>query len=180
MNHTGRRRLLIPGILVTLLAVVAAGGGYLAHNWFGAAQAGENSLRRPDFTLPDHEGVERSVSEWDGKLLIVNFWATWCPPCLKEIPIFVELQETYAERGVQFIGVAIDEPENVNAFLRETPISYPVLIAQMAGIELGRQYGNTIGALPFTAFVSRSGEIVFSKAGPMTAEEAEETISAHL
>lgn len=175
------RQRLIAGALVVTLAVAATGVGYFAHSRLDtAAQAGEERPRRPDFTLPDHLGVARSVSEWDGKLLIVNFWATWCPPCLKEMPIFVDLQEKYGDRGVQFIGIAIDEPHNVDAYLLETPVNYPLLIGQMPAIELGREYGNRIGALPFTAFVSRQGEIVFSKAGPLTAEEAEQTISAHL
>lgn len=121
--------------------------------------------RRPDFSLPDTDGVSRSVAEWDGKLLIINFWATWCPPCLEEIPAFVRLQAEYGARGVQFLGIALDGEENVRRFVTEHAMNYPSLHGQRDAIELGKRYGNTVGALPYTVVVSRSGAVLATHHG---------------
>ncbi|MCP4044224.1 MAG: TlpA family protein disulfide reductase, partial [Gammaproteobacteria bacterium] len=72
--------------------------------------AGETGKPRPEFSLNDLTGTPRRVREWDGRLLFVNFWATWCPPCLREIPTFIELQDRYGSRGLQFLGVAVQDP----------------------------------------------------------------------
>jgi len=116
--------------------------------------------RRPEFSLPDLGGVRHRASEWDGKLLVINFWATWCPPCLHEIPGFIALQERYASRGVQFLGIAIDDGENVRAFADKIGLNYPTLHGQLDALEVMNAYGNAIGALPFTVLVDRSGSVV--------------------
>ena len=121
--------------------------------------------RRPDFSLADTQGISRSVAEWDGKLLIINFWATWCPPCLEEIPAFVRLQKEYGAQGVQFLGVALDSAENVRRFITENAVNYPSLHGQRDAIELGKRYGNSVGALPYTVVVSRDGSVLASHHG---------------
>ena len=121
--------------------------------------------RRPEFSLPDTKGVNRSVAEWDGKLLIINFWATWCPPCLEEIPAFVRLQAEYGEQGVQFLGVALDDEENVRRFVTEHGMNYPSLHGRRDAIELSKRYGNSVGALPYTVAVSRSGTVLATHHG---------------
>jgi peroxiredoxin len=115
---------------------------------------------RPEFSLADSTGVKRSVTEWDGKLLILNFWATWCPPCLEEIPAFVRLQSEFGSQGVQFLGVALDSQENVSDFLREHSVNYPSFHGQRDSIEVGKRYGNSIGALPYTVVISRDGTVL--------------------
>ena len=93
---------------------------------------------RPEFTLPDLDGQLRSISEWDGKVIALNFWATWCPPCLKEVPEFVLLQAKYQAQGLQFIGIALQRPEEVRDFVAENGMNYPVLAGELEVIKTGR------------------------------------------
>ncbi len=131
---------------------------------------------RPDFSLPDVDGKMRSISEWDGKVTVVNFWATWCPPCRREIPAFIELQETYENQGLQFIGVAIDSLEKVQDFIDTMGINYPTLIGENKAIEISNDYGNQFSALPYTAIINRQGNITFVKRGELTREQVEKQI----
>ena len=101
----------------------------------------------------------------------MNFWATWCPPCLEEMPAFMRLQERYAAEGVQFLGVAMDEAENVRRFVADMGLSYPTVHGQAEAMTVARDYGNTVGALPFTAVVARDGSIARVHVGAL--EEAE-------
>ncbi len=101
-----------------------------------------------------------SIAEWDGKLLVVNFWATWCPPCLHEIPMFIALQERYGDQGLQLIGIAIDDGDKVAVFVEEIGLNYPALHGQLDAIEVMAAYGNKSGGLPYTVIISRSGQIV--------------------
>ncbi len=139
----------------------------------GLAEVGS---RRPDFRLPDLDGVVREVQEWDGQVLVVNFWATWCPPCRREMPDFIALQEQYGERGLQFVGIAIDEQAGVADFVQDLGVNYPTLIGQADAMMLGRRFGNTLGALPYTVIVDRQGILVFAKRGELSRDQAEEVI----
>lgn len=128
---------------------------------------------RPEFSMPDTEGTVRNIKEWDGKVLVINFWATWCPPCRREMPAFIELQEQYGEQGLQNIGVALDETDKVIDFMDTYGVNYPMLLADLAAIEVGKQYGNRFGALPYTAIVDRQGKITFTRRGELEKEVAE-------
>ncbi len=181
-----------------LLVCASAGAGYLVYGALhpqsaptppasaealplpAANPAAIVGTRRPDFSLPDYEGRMRRVSEWDGKLLVLNFWATWCPPCLHEIPGFISLQSRYANRGVQFVGVAVDERENVVAFAKEVALNYPSVQHPVATLDLMRAYGNTAGGLPYTVLVSPAGEVLFSRTGTLPEREAEQLILKYL
>jgi len=135
---------------------------------------------RPEFSLPDMDGVTRKLSEWDGKVLVINFWATWCPPCRKETPAFVELQGKYGAQGLQFIGVAIDEKDNVVDFADTYGVNYPMLLGDLDAINTSKQYGNRFGTLPYTVIVDRSGKINFIQRGELLKTTAEEKIKALL
>lgn len=135
--------------------------------------------RRPDFTLPDTENVPRSVSEWDGRLLFINFWATWCPPCLEEIPAFVRLQDEYAARGVQFLGVALDDEQNVRRFMAEQRMNYPSLHGERDAIALGKRYGNRVGALPYTVLVAPDGTVLLMHHGILHEDDARRLIERY-
>ncbi|NOX43107.1 MAG: TlpA family protein disulfide reductase [Gammaproteobacteria bacterium] len=170
---------LIAGALVFLVGAV---GGNVFYKW---AQNNSEanvvaqqmvSKPRPEFSLPDVEGQTRNISEWDGKVTVVNFWATWCPPCRKEIPVLIELQETYENQGLQIIGVAIDSKEKVQDFMDTMGIEYPSLIGENNAIEISKNYGNRYSALPFTAIINRQGEITFTHRGELTREHVEEII----
>ena len=139
-------------------------------------QASVVGQQRPEFSFIDIEGETRSVTEWNGKVLLVNFWATWCPPCKKEIPAFMELQDQYAEKGFQIIGIAIDDEEAVKDFVDTLGINYPVMAAELEAMEVARRYGNRINALPYSAFVGRDGVIAYTKPGELTKEDTEKVI----
>ena len=132
---------------------------------------------RPNFSLPDVAGEVRNIAEWDGKVIAINFWATWCPPCIKEIPEFVELQHKYEAQGLQFIGIALQRPEEVLDFMKEKGMNYPVLAGEMEVIEISELYGNNIGALPYTVIIDRAGLIQYVKRGPLSMDSAESIIS---
>lgn len=125
------------------------------------------SPKYTDFSLPDLDGKVHSIKEWDGQYIILNFWATWCPPCLEEIPEFINLQTKYAQSGLQFIGIAIDDPVPTKAFSQQLNINYPILIGGMQGITLARQYGNLSDTLPFSVIINPSGNIIARKNGLM-------------
>ncbi|MGD8999424.1 MAG: TlpA disulfide reductase family protein [Granulosicoccaceae bacterium] len=141
--------------------------------------AGSNVIGtlRPDFRLPDLEDRVRSIAEWDGKVMVVNFWATWCPPCRKEVPAFIALQEQYGEQGLQFVGIAIDEKDKVIDFSDTYGVNYPMLVGDLDAIKLGKAYGNRFGALPYSVIINREGKIAFTQRGELTREIAETEIN---
>lgn len=116
-------------------------------------------VMRADFSLPDLEGNIRHMHEWDGQVIMLNFWAPWCPPCKKEIPDFIALQEKYRDQGFIVVGVTVDTHENAELFADSVGINYPILIAEEEGIELGKLYGNQVSALPYTIFIDRAGRL---------------------
>ncbi len=117
--------------------------------------------------LPDPAGKEEALGQWKGKVLVVNFWATWCTPCREEMPEFVAAQRELGDRGLQFVGIAIDEPDKVRQYAKEIGLNYPALIGGYGAVELSRTLGNRVGALPFTVIVDRSGRIVHTQLGPL-------------
>lgn len=130
----------------------------------------------PAFTLKDVEGIARSSSEWDGRILIVNFWASWCPPCLEEIPTLVRFQDRHRSQGVQVVGVAVDNPDQAKAFIRDQGINFPVLIGDDDAIELGKRMGNRIATLPYTAIFDKTGKTLYAQPGKITQDTLEQAI----
>ncbi len=136
----------------------------------------KQSIVALDFSLPDSTGKQRHISEWKNKLLIINFWATWCPPCLKEIPSFIKLQNQYIDSDLQFIGIAIDEKDAVVDYLKTININYPILIGEDTAIDLSRQLGNIINAVPFTLIINQQGQIIHRQPGEISNEEIMEKV----
>ncbi len=126
---------------------------------------------------PDLDGREQPLSQWKGKVLVVNYWATWCEPCKKEIPEFVKVQARFKEKGVQFVGIALDDADKVRAMSQELGINYPVLVAPISAIEASRDAGNDKSALPFTAILDRQGRVASSKLGGLDESRLEAIIS---
>ena len=122
----------------------------------------------PELSLPDLEGKVQNLSQWRGKVLVINFWATWCGPCLEEIPMFNSLQKLFGEQKVQFIGIAVDNPGAIGKFIQRTPIHYQNLVGGFEGAALAEDFGNDRGALPFTVFVDKSGHIKAIALGKLT------------
>ncbi len=133
--------------------------------------------KRPDFSLTNVEGKQRQISNWDGKVMIVNFWATWCPPCRREIPAFIELQEKYEDKGFTIIGVALDSKQAAIDFVDPMGINYPILIGDVEGIAISQNYGNKLGVLPYTVIVDRQGIIRHTIAREIHLDEAEKLIA---
>lgn len=149
-----------------LLAALAAGGGFAAY-WLQPQPA----ERRPDFTLHDLDGKPRAISEWDGQVVLVNFWAPWCKPCREEMPMLMQLQRDLGSRGLQVLGLAIDDPEPVRRFANELRINYPVLTDLVAVLQVQEAYGDT--RLPYSVLIDRQGNIVLRKAGELKRPEIE-------
>lgn len=126
----------------------------------------------PAFSYPDIQGNERSSAEWQNKIVVLNFWATWCPPCRKEMPVFIEIQAKNPE-NVQFVGIAIDDKDAVVQFADMMGINYPTLLGDMNAISLSKQLGNRFSGLPFTAIFDNSGKLVSRHSGELTREELE-------
>ncbi|QKT03242.1 TlpA family protein disulfide reductase [Ectothiorhodospiraceae bacterium 2226] len=168
-------------LLLILVALIGAGGGFAFHQWLTAPPAPlaeaprspQAPETRPDFHLPDLSGNMRSADEWDGQVVLVNFWATWCPPCVREIPELVRLQELHHENGLVVLGIAIDEPEAVEAFLADMAVNYPILLGRQGGIALAQEFGNRHGILPYTVVYDRNGRITHTHAGELDLKAAE-------
>jgi thiol-disulfide isomerase/thioredoxin len=121
--------------------------------------------------LPDLAGKPVTLAAWQGKVLVINFWATWCGPCRQEIPGLIGIQRKHAANGVQVVGIAVDQADKVQKYAKEIGINYPVLVAGMDGANLARDLGNRTGALPFTVVLDRTGKLVKSHLGLITEQE---------
>ena len=127
----------------------------------------------PDFTLGDLEGKPRSIRSWPGKSMIVNFWATWCAPCRREIPLLRELQKQHGPEGFQIVGVAVDLREDVVKYAQEIGIDYPVLIGEQDGLDAVNKFGQGSIGFPFTVFTDNQGRIVLFHLGEIRKEQAD-------
>ena len=128
-----------------------------------SGSAGASQLFR--LSLPDVDGKVQALEQWRGKILVVNYWATWCAPCREEMPGFARLQTKLAANGVQFVGISIDTAVKVIEFQKETPVNYPLLIGDMGAIDSSIALGNSRQALPFTAVFDRQGTLSAVKLG---------------
>ena len=154
--------------LIIIVAVLALGVGLTARFVMSPS---EQILTSPEFNLPDLTGKAHSNKEWQGKIQIINFWATWCAPCRKEIPEFIAFQSKYADKNVQFIGIAIDDKTAVGDYLKTINSNYPMLIGGDAAMALAQQFGNHIGALPYTVVIDTQGHVVHQQAGEFATED---------
>jgi len=131
-------------------------------------------------SFPDLTGKPQSLGQWQGKLLVINFWATWCAPCREEMPTLNRIQIKYAPKGLQIVGIAADSAGKVSKFSKETVIGYPLLIDQAGAMEFSRRLGNRFGLLPHTVVIGADGKQVFSKLGVLQENEFEAILLEHL
>ena len=158
------------------LLVIAAGLALSAGFWLSPWNRGEvpdsgNLAGLMAASLPDLDGKPQALAQWEGKVMVVNFWATWCSPCLKEIPEFVRMQEKFGKHGLQFVGIAVDNPVKVREFAAKYRMNYPILIGEMEAIELARTAGNELGGLPFTVIVDRKGQLLGTELGGLNEQK---------
>lgn len=125
----------------------------------------------PDITLPDLDGRPRALSEWQGQPVLVNFWASWCGPCIEEMPLLDEFAREQGEHGVQVLGIALDDLDAVNAFLEQLPVGYPILIDQAGPADSSVQLGNSRGVLPYSVLLDADGRVLREKLGVFTRRE---------
>ncbi len=128
----------------------------------------------PEFTLDNPAGVPQSIHSWPGKALLINFWATWCAPCLREIPLLVEYQERHRDDSVQVVGIAVDRPDPVRAFMEELEFNYPVLIGETDAMDAAAAFGVDFFALPFSVFTDTQGHILGVHTGELHAEDLDD------
>ncbi|MCC6532209.1 MAG: redoxin family protein [Burkholderiales bacterium] len=171
-----RRRFL----LFLFVALVALGGGYFAHVWLTEEPAQDPARVLLAARLEDLRGEPQALAQWRGKVLVVNFWATWCPPCLKEMPAFIRLQQQYADKGLQFIGLAIDDKARVATFVAQLGVNYPILMADKEGLTLSREAGNRLGGLPFTVIIDQQGRTVRVELGAVDEKKLEHLLQGLL
>ena len=179
-------------LLIIALALANALGGLALSLWLrpstpppATAPARAATLAvgdaRDDLALPDREGRTRQLSEWDGKLVLVNFWASWCGPCREEMPLLDRARAKHAARGFEVIGIAAEEAEPALAFLRENDVSYPILInAPGDAIDVSLRFGNTRSVLPYNVLIGRDGRIVASRIGNFSETGLESWLAPHL
>lgn len=166
----GRREALILGAIG--LGAAALGGmiGALALQ----SRSGAAGLLGAHFL--DLAGRPRRLLEWQGAILVTNFWATWCAPCREEIPMLVVAAQHYRSKGVEIVGISIDNVNNVSQFARTYGITYPLLIADARAIDLMRELGNGVGGLPFTVVLDRRGVVAYHKLGALSRSELDRVL----
>jgi thiol-disulfide isomerase/thioredoxin len=161
--------------LFAIIALISLATGMMTRNGWSFLEKTSQPL--PAFSLSDLSGKQHDIAEWKGKILIINFWATWCPPCKKEIPEFTALQKQYSAQGLQFIGVTIDDKDSVVDYLSSTKINYPVLMAEDEGIALAHKLGDISGTVPFTIVVNAEGQIIHRHPGNFSKEQILEIVT---
>lgn len=128
--------------------------------------------------LEDSNGKIQPLSQWQGKTLIINFWATWCAPCVEEMPELTELQTELLPKNIQILGVGIDSANNIREFAAKYKITYPLYIAGINGSELSRQFGNQAGGLPFTVIIGPKGDVKKTYLGRLKMDQLRADINA--
>jgi thiol-disulfide isomerase/thioredoxin len=166
-------------LVVTVLAgTLSIGAALFGERWFakqdidlrGSGRQDGRIATLPDLRLPNPAGQEIASNAWAGKVVVLNFWATWCPPCLREMPMLDELQRGIDPGRLQVVGIAIDAPDAVRRFLAENKVDYDIVLGDADTVDLSRRLGNRTGGLPFTVVFDALGRRVFSHTGELTAD----------
>ena len=170
----GRREAWILGAA----GLAAAAAGFLAGPaLLKLGESGEGEIPS-NASFRDLAGHPRRLGEWRGKVLLCNFWATWCAPCREEIPLFIAARQKYAGLGAEFVGIAVDNAAKVREFTASFNIPYPILVANADGLELMRHLGNGSGGLPFTVIADSAGKILQRKLGAFRQAELDQVLGS--
>ena len=172
----GRRRALLA---VTGVAAAVAGGVVA---WRAANAPADAAIQNVRTTLAarsfnDAEGRPQPFAQWNDRVLVLNFWATWCAPCVEEMPDLQRMRDKHRARGLEVVGIGIDSPSNIRDFRAKLDLKFPLLAAGAGGSDLGKALGNEKGVLPFTVIVDRAGQLRHRKIGRVSPAELEAWIS---
>lgn len=168
-----REILILGGVGVAAALIGAIVGPLVLQSESGAAEL--LSARYPDVT-----GKPRQLLEWRGKVIVCNFWATWCLPCREEVPLLVATRARYAPKGVEVVGIGIDNGDKIRQFVKDFGVDYPVLIADASSMDLMRKLGNQAGALPYTVVVDPRGAISYRRLGILRATDLQSVLERML
>jgi thiol-disulfide isomerase/thioredoxin len=173
---------------IAVAAVAGLGGAAISHWMFDegastAAQAAQTGTASPvdqlwSAAVTNADGKPQSLSLLKGHPVVVNFWASWCGPCVQEMPSLSQLQREYEKKGIQFVGLGVDSDKNVKAFLQKVPVDYPIYVIGFGGADLARAFGNNAGALPFTVVIDAKGVVRSTKLGQVDPKALKATLDA--
>ena len=179
------KRILASGFVAILAAGVGifAGRGLLNASGVDVAQAAQPQPQGAVAQLwaapvTNADGKPQSLALLKGHPVVINFWASWCGPCVEEMPALSQLQREYAKKGIQFVGLGVDSDKNVQAFLQKVKVAYPVYVTGFGGADLARAFGNTAGGLPFTVVIDAKGNIRSTKLGQIDPQALKQTLDA--
>ena len=163
---------------ITALLFVAL-GAVIAQQKFAPAPATDHAVQQLwALKLKDSQSKEQALQQWQGKIVVLNFWATWCKPCVQEMPELQALHQELKAKNVQLLGIGIDSPSNISEFAQKHQISYPLFAAGMEGTALSTSFGNQVGGLPYTALIDQNGKIAKTYMGRINIEELRRDIQA--
>lgn len=173
---TARRRSLLLGGVAAAAGAAGAGFAWWKFQPHAVEPGAEALLWSQRFDAPQGEPV--ALERFRGRPLVLNFWATWCPPCVEELPLLNRFYQTHSAQGWQVVGLAIDQPSAVRTFLQRMPLDFPVGLAGLGGSELGRSLGNLTGGLPFTVLLGSDGNVRQRKMGQVTQQDLQQWVSS--
>lgn len=165
----GARRRWLLGAMAGAAALAGAGLAWRKYQPQTMAPSAESGLWQLQFATPD--GGTLSMTSLRGKPLLLNFWASWCPPCVEELPLLSRFYRENSAKEWQVLGLAVDQRDPVKRFLARAPVTFPVALAGLAGVEIGRSLGNLSGGLPFTVVLGSDGLVAHRKIGKVTPDD---------
>jgi thiol-disulfide isomerase/thioredoxin len=166
-------------LFIAVALLCAALGAYLGQRRNAPAAAEPSAVTALlAQSMNDASGQPQQLSQWKDRPLVVNFWATWCAPCVDEMPELSALQQQVAARQIQILGIGIDSPSNIADFGAKYKISYPLYAAGVSGTELSRQFGNQAGGLPFTVLIDREGKVKKTYLGRLKMDQLRQDLAS--
>jgi thiol-disulfide isomerase/thioredoxin len=169
-------------LIIVAVAILGAGLGLYVGSYVGQPRVTAPALkpgeRLTDLQLADVHGQAHRLSDWDGKLVLVNFWATWCGPCRDEMPLLDRARREQVGKGLEVVGIAVDDADAVAAFLKDSPVKYPILVG--GDNDTLYKFGDGSGVLPYSVLIGRDGKLLAQRAGSFSEGGLAHWLQPHL